>query len=365
MADCHYLFSNFNQIIRLTEERRHALMTARDDLKQRIISSFNSIKSQLPSVHGLEFQTQGSFIMDTIINPISEDYDLDYGVYFIGSLFRDQRPSTKTFHDFVKLSVESSNPYVLKVMDKDTCVRAMYKEGFSYLFENRSNKLTKGFHIDLPMYYSTTKKSPDLAHLKKSWITSDPVEFIQWFEEKVKSGFKAEYIYERKLYSVQYDNWKENIRRQDAQLRRIVRYLKAWCDYRCNSNGTDMPCGIILTILAAENYVPNERDDISLRDTLIKIQTKLQSKFICMRPTTPTEDDLLKKYEHKTYFMGELSSFIDSAKQAINEGNEKRACGKWQSKFGNRFSCAMARDYDENASSFASPAIITGNAKSA
>ena len=42
-----------------------------------------------------------------------------------------------------------------------------YKEGFNYMFENKSNKLGKGFHVDLPMYYSTTKKSPDLAHLKK------------------------------------------------------------------------------------------------------------------------------------------------------------------------------------------------------
>lgn len=365
MANCHYLFSNFNQIIRLTEERRQALMTARDDLKKRIINSFNNIKSRLPSVHELQFQTQGSFIMDTIINPISEDYDLDYGVYFIGHLPRAQRPPTKTFHDFIKLSVESNNPYVLKVMDKDTCVRAMYKEGFNYLFENRSSKLTKGFHIDLPMYYSTTKKSPDLAHLKDSWITSDPIEFIDWFERKVKSGFKAEYIYESKLYSVQYNAWKESVRREDAQLRRIVRYLKAWCDYRCNATGTDMPCGIILTILAAENYSSNGRDDISLRDTLINIQTALQKEFVCRRPTTPKDEDLLKTYEHKTYFMGELSSFVDAAKQAINEGNEKRSCGKWQSKFGNRFSCSMARDYDENASSFGSPVIITGNAKSA
>jgi hypothetical protein len=361
MANTHSLFSNFNQIIRLTEERRYALITARDDLRQRIERSFTSIRGQLLSVHELEFQTQGSFIMDTIINPLSEDYDIDYGVYFIGHLPRAQRPPTKNFHDFVKQSVEINNPSVQKVIDKDSCVRAFYKEGYNYLFENRSNKLSKGFHVDLPMYYSTTKKSPDLAHLKESWITSDPVEFIEWFEKKVKSGFKAEYIYERKLFSTQYDAWKENVRKQDAQLRRIVRYLKAWADYK----GKEMPCGIILTILAAENYGENERDDISLRDTLINIQSALLKEFVCKRPSTPVGEDLLKGYEHKTYFMRELSSFVDAAKQAINEANQKRACGKWQSQFGTRFSCATALDYDENASSFTSPAIITSNAKSA
>lgn len=361
MANCHSLFSTFNQLIRLTEERRQALITARNDLRQRITNSFNSIRPQFPSVHELDFQTQGSFIMDTIINPISEDYDLDFGVYFIGSLSRSQRPPTKDFHAFVKRSVEYNNNQVEKVIDKDTCVRALYKEGFNYLFENKANKLVKGFHIDLPMYYSTTRRSPDLAHLKQSWITSDPIQFIEWFESKVKSGFKAEYIYERKLFSAQYDAWKENVRKQDAQLRRIVRYLKAWCDYK----GKDLPCGIILTILAAENYVPNDRDDISLRDTLIKIQTTLQKSFVCERPTTPQREDLLEGYEHKDFFMKELSSFVEAAKQAINESNQKRACGKWQAQFGNRFSCAKALDYDENASSFGSPAIITSNAKSA
>jgi len=365
MANCHLLFSKFNHVIRLTEERRHALITARNDLRQRIIGAFNIIKGQLPSVHELQFQTQGSFIMDTIINPMSEDYDLDYGVYFIGNLPKAQRPPAKTFHDFVKRSVETNNPYVGKVVNKDTCVRAIYKEGFNYLFENKANRLVKGFHVDLPMYYSTTKKSPDLAHLKKFWPVSDPVEFIEWFEKKVKSGFKPEFIYERKLYSAQYDIWKENLRKQDAQLRRIVRYLKAWCDYRCNSNGIEMPCGIIITILAADNYAPSERDDISLKDTLSNIHVALQREFVCRRPTTPVGENLLEGYEHKTYFMNELSSFAEAARQAINEGNEKRACGKWQAKFGNRFSCAMARDYDENASSFGSPAIVHGNAKSA
>jgi len=361
MANCHLQFGAFNQVIRLTEERRHALMMARNDLRGRITSSYNNAKQQFPSVNELEFQTQGSFVMDTIINPISEDYDLDDGVYFIGNLSRSQRPPTKDFHAFVKRSVESNNPRVEKVIDKDTCVRALYREGFDYLFENKSNKLRKGFHVDLPMYYSNTKRSPDLAHLKKSWVTSDPVEFIEWFERKVKSGFKAEYIYERKLFSAQYQAWKEDVRKQDAQLRRIVRYLKAWCDYK----GNEMPCGIILTILAAENYETNERDDVSLRDTLINIQTTLEKEFVCRRPTTPKNDDLLEAYEHKEYFTNELSSFANAAKQAINEVNQKRACGKWQSSLGSRFSCATAVDYDENASSFVSPAIITSNAKSA
>lgn len=361
MADCHFLFQEFNQTIRLTEERRHGLLTARNDLRERVKAGFATLQPKLPTVHDLQFQTQGSFIMDTIINPISEDYDLDDGIYFIGKHSPSERPPASNFHEFVIRCISDGNPYVNHVKDKDTCVRAYYKEGFAYLFENKSGSLAKGFHIDMPIYYAGSKKSPDLAHLKKFWPTSDPIEFIRWFEERVQSGFRSEFLYERKLYSAEYDAWRDAIRKEDAQLRRIVRYLKAWCDYK----GKDMPCGIVLTILTANNYVPDKRDDIALRDTLINIQQALNEEFVCKRPTTPRNENLLEDYEHETLFMTRLSSFVSAAKQAVNEGNQKRACGKWQLQFGNRFSCANAMDYDENATTYGAPAVISGNAKSA
>ena len=361
MANCHNLFQSFNQVIKLTESRRHALLLARNNLRDRMGSSFENQKNKLPSVHQLSFQTQGSFVMDTIINPISEDYDLDDGVYFMGDLNRNQRPPTKLFHNFVEASVSSGNEAVQDVIDKDTCVRVRYKEGFRYLFENKSTNLKFGFHVDLPIYYSTTKRSPDLAHLKKSWITSDPIEFIQWFEDIVKSNFRAEYLYERKLFSVKYDQWRDQMRKEDAQLRRIVRYLKAWCD----NKGKDMPCGIILTILAAENYQANERDDECLKDVLVKIKENLDKEFICKRPTTPKGDNLFEGYEHEEMFKRMLSLFVESAKQAINESNQKVSCAKWQSHFGNRFSCSGAIDQTTTGYKHSSPAIITSNAKSA
>jgi hypothetical protein len=363
MANNHSSFQEFNQLIRLTENRRQALISARNDLRDRITKGFNSgtVGPQLTTVKEVQFQSQGSFVMDTIINPISEDYDLDDGVYFIGAATSAQRPATKLFHDFVYNCVSTNNPNVKEVKDKETCVRAFYREGFGFLYENKSQKLSKGFHVDLPMYYAGNKKSPDLAHLKKSWILSDPIQFIKWFEDKVKSNFKSEFLYERKLFSAQYEAWRDIMRKTDAQLRRIVRYLKAWCDYQ----GADMPCGIVLTILAAENYKESERDDISLKETLVKIKAALDKDFVCSRPTPPVGDDLLEGYDHKEYFMSKLNSFVESANQAINETNPKRACAKWQKHFGDRFACHNAPDYDENATSFGAPVIVKQNAKSA
>lgn len=365
MANCDQSFHEFNQVIRLTEKRRSTLIEARNSLRGRVQLSFDSKKSQFPSVTELEFQSQGSFVMDTIINPIEEEYDLDDGIYFIGNLSRAARPTPKVFHDFVYHSILNWSSQVEEVRDKDTCVRVRYKGGYELMLEMKLvDKIQNRFHIDLPMYYTTTKRSPDLAHLKAGWMTSDPIALINWFEGKVNSGFKEAFLYEKKAFLNEYRQWRDRIRQEDAQLRRMVRYFKAWADYQ-RTLGREMPCGIILTILVAENFVSSERDDIALQVTVGKILAKLEEKFCCFRPTPPITDDLFEGYEHKDIFMERLRAFTASARQAVNETNPRRACGKWQLHFGSRFSCVNMPDIEENASTSAKPAVIAANAKSA
>ncbi len=92
-----------------------------------------------------EFKAQGSFVMDTIVNPIDEDFDLDDGVYFIGDLAPHERPEPTAFHQAIYDAVKDQTN---EVYDKDTCVRVRY---------------TKGYHIDLPIYYRSYIH-PELAH---------------------------------------------------------------------------------------------------------------------------------------------------------------------------------------------------------
>ncbi|MBS1780427.1 MAG: hypothetical protein JST70_13935 [Bacteroidetes bacterium] len=298
--------------------------------------------------------------MDTIINPIEHDYDLDDGVYFLGGQSKNERAPVQNFHDFVFQAVKADNPHVYDVKDKDTCVRALYKEGYRYQLNEQQMEFDRGFHVDMPIYYSDTIKCPDLAHLKKGWTVSDPIEFIEWFENKVNSKFDPLFLYERARYQDAYREWREQIYNEDKQVRRIVRYLKAWCDFIDD----DMPCGIILTILGANSYVGRNTDDVALRDTLISMKATLDAAFECRRPTTPKGEDILAGYDKKATFMSHLQNFMNAAIQAVNEPNQKRACGKWQTQFGDRFSCLNAFDYDPNARTASTPAIITDNAKS-
>ncbi len=348
MANCNEIFKHYNAVIKLNDTNREVLKRVRDDLRKRMQSRFKEIPDTDIPNHILDFQSQGSFVMDTIITPKDDDFDLDDGVYFVGNLSKENRPLPDAFHKWVLFAVGENETYA-SVTDKETCVRVSYKK--------------EKFHIDLPIYYSNTENSSELAHTISGWILSGPIEFVIWFEEKAESGFQKAFLMESKMFS-EYEKWLNDIRKEDVQLRRIVRYLKAWGDHLRG----DMPPGIVMTILAAENYVANERDDIALRDTLRGIKSFLDNnKIKCPRPTTPIDEDLFANYSDtkKKYFMDRLTTFINSANQAISSPNPKEACLKWQKHLGDRFPCSLAKDEIEGAKEFGAPAVIGDRAKSA
>lgn len=369
MANCNNLFEDFNKEIKLDDDKRKLLRERRNNLRTRISDGFNELKKiryfteNLNSTleETIEFQSQGSYVMDTIINPCrtEDEYDIDDGIYFIGNRGNHQRPSEQQFHDFIIESVKKghkNNGYE-KIDDKATCVRV------KYLGSNGDFN----YHVDLPIYYATDVSQPELADTESGWYISNPIAFIVWFEEKIKSGFKAEYILESQLYQDEYQTWLDDRRKKDHQLRRIVRYLKAWGD---NLQG-DMPPGVIMTILAASNsnYQANDRDDICLRDTLTNIESWLINNGVkCPRPTIPVGEDLFRSYseDRKQYFMKALSEFIASANQAINSPTQEDACPKWRKHLGRRFPCHLASNEVEGAKSYAAPSVIrSDNSRSA
>jgi len=325
MANIDRLLKEYNSIIRLSDVKRQELLLVRDNLRSRLRTGYQIITERMAIVHfRLESQSQGSVVMDTIIRPVRDDYDLDDGLYFIGSLDRRSRPSPAEFHDWVMKALDRGHDDIEKIIDKSTCVRVQYKSGF---------------HVDIPIYYASNFDSPDLADKNRGWTLSHPVEFIAWFEGKINSGFQKGFLLESRLFP-EFEKWTTDIRKADHQLRRIVRYLKSWADLRRE----DMPCGIIMTILAANHYSPNLRDDIALKETLVNIDAELRREFKCLRPTTPEGEDLLKDYKNKEAFLKYLSYFIDNAKNALSEPNEKKACEHWKRSLGDRFPCHLAKD---------------------
>lgn len=350
MANCHNLFQHFNQVIRLGDQEWVRLLGIRDNLRQRMRLRYDTAPHEVTSNHRLQFQTQGSVVMDTIIRPHDDDYDLDDGVYFIGRLSRERRPKPEVFHQTVMYLVGQDEHYG-QIEDRDACVRVKYTND------------EDNFHIDLPIYYADNQDAADLAHKKDDWTISNPVEFIDWFERLAQSGFQKGFILNEGMYDP-FQKWLSDIRKADVQLRRIVRYLKAWGD----TKRQEMPSGIIMTILAATNFKSDVRDDIAMHDTLVGIQDYLDNNgFTCPRPTTPDGEDLFASYssEKKDYFARALSAFVSAAGHAIANNNQKESCLKWQRHLGYRFPCQLAKDEVEGAKQHSRPAIIGDTARSA
>ena len=144
MAVLHKEFTKYNKEIKLTTSRKEKLKASRKEIKKKIRKWF---KDNKPDELQPKFHGQGSFEMNTTVNPIpvkdEEDntllkYDLDFGVYFIekDEDDADNRQTIETWHNWVYNSVENHTDK--KPIGKTTCIRVVFSDGH---------------HIDLPIYY--------------------------------------------------------------------------------------------------------------------------------------------------------------------------------------------------------------------
>lgn len=332
MADLNETFIEFNGIIALPKTKKDELRISRNAIRKDIETYFEKNRDK----HTVKFKGQGSFSMNTTILPDSGEYDVDDGVYIFGK--EEDKPLVATAHSWIVKAVENRTGQ--NTIDKNTCVRVQY---------------SKNYHVDLPIYYKTTDSNneyfydsvdvPELAHKNKDWIESDPYAFKLWFDEKAKDK---------------------------NQLKRIVRYLKAWTD---NKRHLNLPNGMIFTILAVNNYVAKDRNDEAFLETLKAIQKSIDdtrhnwASYECKRPTIDKTENLLAKYSSETRkksFLDALDSLITSGKQAIEAKSKKDACSKWQKHLGDRFPCSVIEEKDEDvAKAFTSADQLRYDNKSA
>ena len=319
MADLDRLYNEFCEKITLTKAKRDDLIKGRDALRDDIRDGFSGANRRKP-----KFCMQGSFSMKTTINPLPDDeYDLDDGIYLQG--YSDDKmedwPKSADVHQWIVDAVNGhtkSNPE-----DKTSCVRVKY---------------AKGYHIDLPSYiikndvcYLSTKKS--------GWQESDPKAFREWFMNYVTN------------YPLTYGE----------QLRRTVRYLKAWRDY-CKVDLTS----IAITILATEHFCSySGRDDMAVFKTVESIYLALSECFLCKKPVTPYEELLDETPERET--LAKLEVLKDTLLFAIDEKDEKTATEKLRSVYGDRFPLGKTTNSDSNSTYAATPApgVIGNDGRSA
>lgn len=235
----HTSFIDFCSKITISDSKKDSILKSRNAIRNVIRDYFkNELKINQP-----KFRIQGSFSINTALQPIDDnEVDIDDGLYLehINPSDTDIWPTPKEIHKTLMDALDGHTKDGCE--DKTSCVRVVYRNDY---------------HVDIPIYIM--KDSHALLANKKTneWQTSDSKDFKDWFFEN----------------------------RKNEQTTRIVKYLKAWRDYK-NIN----MASIELTILAVKHHVKDDDDAISLQKTVEAIYTELNFFRYIKKPVAPYEN---------------------------------------------------------------------------
>jgi hypothetical protein len=307
MANCDNLFRKFNSELQVPKSKRESITISKNAQRENIKKFFRENHSKyIPA-----FFIQGSSKMKNRIRTKDDTCDLDDGIYFKDN---PDNVTGTTLQEWVKDAVNGTTDAT--PIHKKKCITVDYKAGYN---------------IDYPVYIfnKDTDAHPKLAVKDKDFKTDDPKQFIDEFNR---------------------------VKDEDGQLIRITRYLKAWCDFK----GKPMPNGLSMTVLTMNHLQKNDRDDVSMKFTLISIEDELKKQFKCVMPTTPY-DNLFGDYNET--FMDNLASFIADSKTAVDEEkNQLKASRLWQNHLGKMY-FPDGKDEEEKVSSAVYLTGIIGTSK--
>jgi len=292
MADLQSEFNRFHDRIALTSSKKDSLRIARNALREKIRKHFRETLNLIVP----KFQGQGSYAMGTTVNPLNGEFDIDDGVYLqhLDTKDKSQWPTPATVHQWLVQATKGHTAE--KPIDKRTCVRVRY---------------AGHYHVDLPSYgqfygdYLLAEKGD------KGWHRSDPLALTNWFRDQVKNN--------------------------GEQLRKMVRCLKAWADFQSGRLGV-MPSGLILTVLVCNYYRCDQRDDIASANTIRAISNSVRFTFCVYNPVDAGEELTVRLTEtQKIRFRNAIADAADAVAEAIDTDDRHEASKIWRKQFGNRF----------------------------
>ena len=251
-----------------SKETLHSRIVPTDSQIDFLRANWNALADEivvrLKDRSGFSIKTwlQGSYKFGTVIRPISlfETYDVDLGVYFLWGEGSDSTPSPQQLRSWVqdeliRYAGENSDVENVEQPPKERCCRVHYKQQF---------------HVDVPVYHlDESKDLRRLATETHGWESSDPKAIYLWFKDQSDIPGRT-------------------------QVRRIVRYLKAWAALRFSADSEARPTSILLTVLAtdacSEVAIDGQADDDVLAAVVDHICTRLDSSPTVVNPIDADEN---------------------------------------------------------------------------
>lgn len=319
-----------NQVERLKEARKVLRSGLRTCLQQEVARITGDSAERIQP----KFLTQGSFAYRTINSPCRppQQADLDDGVYLPLSYVQDTgTPSVAadTLFDAAKAcaqhvadqhgwEVSEENPSCTRVivssdMHIDLPIYSIPDNQFRQLVEAR---VAKAEAYDSAIEIDWDELPSDcvlFATRDRGWLAKDPRPIRNW----VVSEFSA----------------------KGQQLRRVMRYLKAWRDFQEWENGND-PKSILLMVAVAKAFEQvHGRDDLCLLAVVREMSNSLQGRLLA--PWDESEDlaeRLDKPPQLRVTVVSRLQAFARSIDHALNHSlTAEEACRHIQLHLGERF----------------------------
>lgn len=324
--------------LNLTSEQRAWIANARTDVRDCLRAGIPRVLREngyTEDVPQPRFFTQGSWAYKTLNAPAQrpQQADIDDGCYLpLSFVSQTKRPSTAATV-FFAAAEEALKPLVEEkrwklVTDKATCIRIV---------------IAAYAHIDIPLYaipdeefvtlakasmerhgYDSLTEAVNmaerdawtalpadkvlLAHRECNWMSSDPRPVKEWFLGEVEA--------------------------RGEQFRRVVRYLKAFRDWKWSSGG---PASILLMAASAPLFEKRDRrDDLALLDVVAALPAQLRKGV-----SNPVDEDesLTERLgkENVEEAAEEFEKFEKALRGAIDAGSSSQACIWMRDEFGPRF----------------------------
>jgi hypothetical protein len=243
----------FDKKVTLPTDMRQMLLAHRNANADRLIARLSELHPKV-RIGESNFQSQGSFAMDTVIQTrlTDEEYDIDYGVVIRRSQLMNENGSKMTASAIRELVRDALKDQRFKRQPKlmTNCVRVFYADEDDYAHD-----------VDVPIYREFEDENGDtVTELagESGWIPSDPKRVNKWIEEVVADKNKKT------------DG-------SGSQMRRMVKFTKRFCRSRNvdTNSDWDLPNGMKLTMLVAECYEWRARDDEAFHALLSALNYRL------------------------------------------------------------------------------------------
>lgn len=257
MYDCKKEITSYHDNkVTLPQSERTAMRDRRNANRDRIKDGLKRDEKPSP----LEFVSQGSYAMKTMVQHPAKGYDIDDGVYFDKEDLKDSNDaymSASQARNMIRDAVDDGSFKTAPEVCKN-CVRVHYEAGY---------------HVDIPVYRRVVVnagKSNEEVYFELAaadWKRSDARDVTKWFDE------------ENQKLSPDDTNGR--------QFRRITRLLKKFAQSRPEWKDK-MASGFMNTKLNSECYsADSDREDKALYDTMKAIRDRLSKNLIVEHPVTP------------------------------------------------------------------------------